>query len=295
MGTVGTATAQEPTVKVTDRAGRPVANVAVRFVLLSDPSSPAGSIANSETTTDINGIASAGEWILSVKAGANFLAVTVHGARQHWIQVTGQPDAAVALGWDVESDGAIGFRGMQVRPPVVHARDRFGNSVPGVAVTFAVAAGQGALEGADRVTTSEGASVLSWTLGPDLGANTLRASAAGLETIEYAVEVVDPVAIYDLTAIDDVPLSSWHVESAFIGFTADGRFVSHGSMHSTSGERSIWSESGTYTESDATVVFHYTGPHVRELATLSGDELLVVRYEDDEFGSSSIWRYTLRQ
>jgi len=295
VGIVGTATAQEPTVKVTDRAGRPVANVPVRFVLQSDPEAPAGFIANAEDTTDVSGIASAGEWILGARAGANFLAVTVQGARQHWLQVTGQPDEPVALGWGAENEGAIGFRGMQVKAPVAHARDRFGNSVPGVALTFALAAGQGTLEGATRVTTNEGASAISWTLGEDLGVNTLTASAAGLASIEYVVEVVDPVAIYDLTTIDDVPLSGYHIERAFIGLTADGRFISHGYMNSTSGERSFWSESGTYTESDDNVVFHYAGPHFREMATLSGDDLVVVRYEDDEFGTSTIWRYTLRR
>ncbi len=294
VGTVGATTAQEPTVKVTDRAGRPMANVPVRFVLLSDPEAPAGSIANTEDITDVNGIASAGEWILSVRAGANFLAISVEGARQHWLQVTGEPEAAVALGWDVEKEDAIGFRGMQVKPPVAHARDRFGNSVPGVALTFALAEGQGTLEGAHRVTTNEGASALSWTLGEDLGANTLTASAAGLASIEYAVEVVDPIAIYDLTTIDDVPLSESHVESAFIGFTADGRFVSNGYTASTSGQRSVWSESGTFTESDDAVLLSYAGAHLQEMATLSGEVLLLVRYDDDEF-STSVWRYILRR
>jgi len=295
VGIVGTATAQEPTVKVTDRAGRPVANVPVRFVLQSDPEAPAGFIANAEDTTDVSGIASAGEWILGARAGANFLAVTVQGARQHWLQVTGQPDEPVALGWGAENEGAIGFRGMQVKAPVAHARDRFGNSVPGVALTFSLAAGQGTLEGATRVTTNEGASAISWTLGEDLGVNTLTASAAGLASIEYAVEVVDPIAIYDLTTIDDVPLSGYHIESAFIGLTADGRFVSSGHMNSTLGHASGWLESGTYTESDEHVFFAYAGEHQTEMATLSNGVLLLVRFNDDDFSTSSVWRYTLRQ
>jgi N-acetylneuraminic acid mutarotase len=59
--------------------------------------------------------------------------------------------------------------------------DAGGNSVAGVAVTFAVQSGGGALSGATQVTNADGiASVGSWTLGPVAGANTLMAAAAGL-------------------------------------------------------------------------------------------------------------------
>ncbi len=65
--------------------------------------------------------------------------------------------------------------------PSVIVRDQFGNVVPGVSVTFAVASGGGSLTGGSATTGSNGiATVGSWTLGQTAGANTLTATSTGL-------------------------------------------------------------------------------------------------------------------
>jgi adhesin/invasin len=61
--------------------------------------------------------------------------------------------------------------------PSVVVRDAGGTPVPGVGVTFAVASGGGSVEGALAITGADGvAAVGSWTLGGNLGANTLTAT-----------------------------------------------------------------------------------------------------------------------
>jgi hypothetical protein len=70
-------------------------------------------------------------------------------------------------------------------PPRVKVHDGDGNGVKGVAVTFELrsgAGGAGGITGAQQVTGDDGtASVGSWTLGPNVGGNTLAAIAEGLD------------------------------------------------------------------------------------------------------------------
>src|SRR5204862_194828 len=62
--------------------------------------------------------------------------------------------------------------------PAVIVKDRFGNAVAGVAVTFAPALGGGSVTGATPTTNASGiATVGSWTLGKAATANTLTATA----------------------------------------------------------------------------------------------------------------------
>jgi hypothetical protein len=66
--------------------------------------------------------------------------------------------------------------------PAVTIRDRDGNPLAGIPVTFSVTGGGGSIEGATPVTGSDGvAAVRGWTLGRTAGANTLEASLSGLD------------------------------------------------------------------------------------------------------------------
>jgi len=65
--------------------------------------------------------------------------------------------------------------------PSVLVQDAFENPLPGFAVTFAVGSGGGASTGTNTTSQSSGvATVGSWTLGSNPGANTLLASGVGL-------------------------------------------------------------------------------------------------------------------
>src|SRR5690349_10236080 len=64
-------------------------------------------------------------------------------------------------------------------PPAVVVRDAGGTPVAGVAVTFAIGAGGGAVTGASATTGADGvAAVGGWTLGDVAGANTLTATVS---------------------------------------------------------------------------------------------------------------------
>ena len=79
-------------------------------------------------------------------------------------------------------DGQTAVVGTDVAvAPTVKIKDADGNPVPGVAVTFAVASGDGSVTGAGATSDSVGvAAVGSWTLGPTAGANSLTVTATGL-------------------------------------------------------------------------------------------------------------------
>src|SRR5204863_2352655 len=66
-------------------------------------------------------------------------------------------------------------------PPTVMVQDQFGNPLAGVAVTFAITSGGGAVSPLTAVPTDANgiASAIAWTLGTTAGANTLTAAAAG--------------------------------------------------------------------------------------------------------------------
>src|SRR5437588_5587661 len=66
-------------------------------------------------------------------------------------------------------------------PPSVIVKDANGNPVTGVAVTFAVAPGNGTITGGSQTTNGSGiATVGSWTLGATAGSNSLTASSGSL-------------------------------------------------------------------------------------------------------------------
>ena len=79
----------------------------------------------------------------------------------------------------VAGDGQTGLATFAVNtPPAVEVTDTAGLPVPNAQVTFAVTSGGGSVTGGSATTGSDGiATVGSWTV--QLGANTLRATAAG--------------------------------------------------------------------------------------------------------------------
>ena len=93
---------------------------------------------------------------------------------------TGTPDAYV---------------GFPVVSPSVIVRDQRNAPMGGVAVTFAVASGGGAVTGGSVTTNAGGvATVGSWTLGQTPGLNTLTASVSGLPSLTFsAIGNVKPV------------------------------------------------------------------------------------------------------
>jgi hypothetical protein len=274
QGIVGTAAPYTPTVLVIDGAGHPAANVVVQFTLLSEEDGvQVGSIGAADVVTDAAGLATAAEWTLSTKAGANYLHASIEGAAPIAFRADAQPDKPVSLGWLSQMEGEVGLAGMTVQPPYIQVSDRFGNSVAGIPVTFAITAGGGTLEGAQVVTTENGVAARGWTLGPNLGANSITASAANLESIEFTIQAIEASAIYDFTMADGG--IGWDVASGFVAFTADGHFV----VNTKYSDDWLWVATGTYVISGSSVVLTYAwGDH--EPGTLVDGVLVLDRWDN---------------
>ena len=81
----------------------------------------------------------------------------------------------------IAGDQQVARRGAAVPvAPLLVVKDRAGRPVPGAAVTLAVTGGGGRIDSALATADSGGrVTVRGWTLGPELGTNTLSASTAG--------------------------------------------------------------------------------------------------------------------
>ncbi len=180
--TVNSAVAVNPAVVVRDAFSNPVAGVAVTFAVASG----GGAATGTSTTTNGSGIATVGSWTLGQTAGANTLTATSSGLSGSPVTFTATATAGAATTVTITAGNgqtATVNTAVAVDPAII-VRDQFSNPVPGVAITWAVTGGGGAVvPGAGATTNAAGtATVTSWTLGTVAGAsnNTLSATAAGV-------------------------------------------------------------------------------------------------------------------
>jgi adhesin/invasin len=192
--TVATAVGVVPSVIVTDRAGNPVAGVAVTFSVTGGD----GVVApTSAMSTLADGTATVTSWTLGTTAGTsnNTLQALATGAG-----IAGNPATFTATATAgspativrVAGDSLTTITGTSIpTSPSVRVEDTYGNAVPGVVVTFTPSV-PGSVGTASDSTNAAGVATTSWTvrakaLGdagyslPDDGrfVNTLSATAAG--------------------------------------------------------------------------------------------------------------------
>src|SRR5205807_670830 len=177
--TVGTAVRAPPSVVVKDANGNPVVGVAVTFAVAPGN----GTITGGSQTTNTSGVATVGSWTLSATAGANG-----RTARRGWLAgsavtftATGTAGAAATIAANSGTSQSATVGTAVSAPPSVIVKDANGNPVVGVAVTFAVAPGNGTITGGSQTTNTSGvATVGSWTLSATAGSNTLTATSTAL-------------------------------------------------------------------------------------------------------------------
>ncbi|MFL5580803.1 MAG: beta strand repeat-containing protein [Gemmatimonadaceae bacterium] len=181
---VGSAVATAPAVRVRDAFGNAVAGVPVTFAVASG----GGSVTGAASVTNASGVATVGSWTLGPTAGPNALAASSSALPGTVVSfnATGTRAAASVM-TAVAGDAQSATAGSAVAiPPAVRVADAFGNPVPDVPVTFAVASGGGSVTGAAAITNASGvATAGSWTLGATAGANSLTASAAGVPAVTF--------------------------------------------------------------------------------------------------------------
>jgi hypothetical protein len=173
----GSAVPIAPSVKVTDSNGNAVAGVAVTFAATSG----GGSVTGNPASTNGQGIATVGSWILGETAGINTLTATAVGLIGSPVTFTATAGTATTLvlnggdGQSAEVGSAVAIA------PSVKVTNAEGTGVADVQVTFAVASGGGSITGSTATTDAQGiATVGSWTLGIVAGVNTMTAKVAGL-------------------------------------------------------------------------------------------------------------------
>src|SRR5439155_8162905 len=180
-GTVGISLATSYAVVVKDVAGLPVAGVPVSWAV--PPNS--GTIALSQSTTNINGIATAIRTLGTV-AGAQTATASVGGLSGSPVTLTATALAGAPTRFVKQSlDPQTGAVATGVAAPVVKVVDQYGNGVAAVIVDFA--AGGGGIVGAAKDTSDAAGlvSAASWTLGCLVGTNTVSTTAGTLPAVPF--------------------------------------------------------------------------------------------------------------
>ncbi|MGE0439489.1 MAG: hypothetical protein AB7S39_03295 [Gemmatimonadales bacterium] len=192
----GAAFDQQPVVSVQDQSGQPFAARSVE-VTATVTGGGATLIGTTSVRTDDQGRATFGDLGLRGPAGQ----YTVRFAAPGLTAVSASPvnlGAGAAAVLEVSGgDNQVALAGTAVSvAPAVRVTDGAGNPIAGVAVTFVIDAGGGTVSGPDATTGADGvARAAGWVLGPVVGLNRLRATAAGgLAATLSAVGVLGPAA-----------------------------------------------------------------------------------------------------
>ncbi|HMA42124.1 MAG TPA: Ig-like domain-containing protein, partial [Gemmatimonadales bacterium] len=168
-GTVGTPLPQPLVALVTAADGTPVAGVAVSWRVTAG----GASVSAASVTTDSAGRAAV-LVTLGHAAGPSADTVTASVARVSHaatFTATATPAAPAVLSLDA-GNRQTGTVGQSLADSLVVAvRDAFGNSSPGVGVTWTVTAGSGSLSASSVTSDAAGRAAVSWTLGTAAGTN----------------------------------------------------------------------------------------------------------------------------
>ena len=187
-GSVGTVLPDPLVVRVLDAQDRPVPGVPVAFVL--GARTEGGDTDPDTALTNVDGLASA-RWILGGTAGRQEVSATVVGV-----------GLAVEFSADAERNSSLRLERTsgdeQSAPPgeeladplVVRLVDESGDGVPGRAVAWVVATGEGTADPESSETDADGFATTAWTLGPDAGPNTLNAVVSGVGVVSFTATAV---------------------------------------------------------------------------------------------------------
>src|SRR5207237_236303 len=136
-----------------------------------------------DQTTNWGGVGPVGSWTLSATAGSNSLTASSGSLTGSPVTftATGTAGTAATIAANSPTSQSATAGTAVSAPPSVIVKEGNGKPVTGVAVTFAVAPGNGSITGGSQTTNGSGiATVGSWTLSATAGSNTLTATSGSL-------------------------------------------------------------------------------------------------------------------
>ena len=182
---VGQEVADRPSVRVTDAFQNATPNVPVVFAI----DGGAGQVSGGAQTTDQDGVATVGAWTMGPTVGENRLRASIPGGAAATVSAQSTPGEPASMTKQA-GDGQSARVDTDVPvAPSLQVRDRFGNPVPGVTVSFSASGGDGsvgpapaqsmgAVEPGEVASGPDGlAAVTRWRLGTRTGENRLTATA----------------------------------------------------------------------------------------------------------------------
>ena len=208
-----------PAVLVTDANNNPVAGATVTFTATTG----GGTVTGGTQTTNAQGVATIGGFTLGTAVGPNIVTANVAGVGSTTFTITGQPGAPSQVQIVSGNNQSVAAGALLPAAPSVVVRDRFGNPVPGVTVTFAATSGNGAVQGATQTTNSSGvAAAGSFQLGATPGANTFEARVAGLTPAVFTeTGLAGPPATISKVTADTVVVTAFQTSSPFTVLVRD--------------------------------------------------------------------------
>jgi adhesin/invasin len=178
-------------VSVVDANNNPVAGVSVNFSAAAAGNGASATLSSATAVTGVDGAASVGATANSF-AGSYAVTASVAGvgatAAFQLTNLAGSPASIVASGGGAQST-QVGTPFAQ--PLVVQALDTFGNTVPNIAVSFAVTAGPGGaaatLSASSAMTGSDGRASVGATANTVAGSYSATASVTGATAANFAL------------------------------------------------------------------------------------------------------------
>ena len=218
-GVVGQALPQNLAVRIINDDGEGVSGVTVNFA-----TTDGGKLDPASASTDDSGVAKT-SWQLGPKAGVQRVTASATGAASVEFKATATAASPDTIRIQTGT-GQTGTIGQQLRDTlVVRVADRFGNAVPNVPVTWAVASGGGTVTPVAPNTSSEGIARAVWKLGDASGTQTVRASTGNLSTMFAATATTsepnnpDPEPVAPST-VTDLRVVSATTNSVTLAWTA---------------------------------------------------------------------------
>ncbi len=222
---VGSAVSELPAVVIQDVRGVPLAGVPVTFAVTRGGGAIVGVTTTTKVVTNAIGVATLGSWTVGSRPGPNEVTATVASVPsvRFVVNAVVGPPAAIRR---IQGDDQFAPAGSMVAVrPAVRVVDALDNGVSGVAVTFAIADGDGTVTGSAVITDSAGlAAVESWTLGSALH-QSLAVTVLGLDRVLFVAEAMQGISACVPSAVlaDGMKTSSALTSRSCRG--ADGRFL----------------------------------------------------------------------